>query len=375
MKPDAILVDTSVFDRNGRQLERGLLKQLEQFKGSAALLVLPDIVLEELKLHLLDDTRAATDAMEKAIRDSRRNQTAPSALLDKLDDAAKERSPEMIVEERIRRFLERTGAVVIRAAEYLDLKTLVDRYFAATPPFSATGKKKHEFPDAIILLSAEEWAKREGKKVIAVSGDGDWTAFCEKSETLEHVPDLSKALERFHPLLVLEQMLSSMSTQIALDSSPIRAAVATALTAFVEELHPEPDADSVFILDAEYVETSLDSFSFEHEETGTVPLRLLDQGEDWVVVEVRVSVTYDAEAHFGLSVRDSVDNDYVSMGSARKAVQDTFETRAILQLSGVHTASAADLEVEEVEILDRPRYLNFGTVHPDWSQDDFEESN
>ncbi len=49
---DAILIDTSIYERNGLKLDKGLLKALYQFKRSPIDLLLPDVIYNELKDHL-----------------------------------------------------------------------------------------------------------------------------------------------------------------------------------------------------------------------------------------------------------------------------------------------------------------------------------
>ncbi|EOV8088556.1 PIN domain-containing protein [Providencia rettgeri] len=52
-KYNALCVDTSIFINHGLTLNKGLLKRLDQFKDSNIELVIPDIIIEELKKHLL----------------------------------------------------------------------------------------------------------------------------------------------------------------------------------------------------------------------------------------------------------------------------------------------------------------------------------
>lgn len=58
---------------------------------------------------------------------------------------------------------------------YPDPAIIFDKYFAAEPPFSATGKKKNEFPDAFIIEAAQQYLTEHPNEVLlVVSRDGDW---------------------------------------------------------------------------------------------------------------------------------------------------------------------------------------------------------
>lgn len=58
---------------------------------------------------------------------------------------------------------------------YPDPAIIFDKYFAAEPPFSATGKKKNEFPDAFIIEAAQQYFTEHPNEVLlVVSRDGNW---------------------------------------------------------------------------------------------------------------------------------------------------------------------------------------------------------
>lgn len=58
---------------------------------------------------------------------------------------------------------------------YPDPAIIFDKYFAAAPPFSATGKKKNEFPDAFVIEAAQQYLMEHPNEVLlVVSKDGDW---------------------------------------------------------------------------------------------------------------------------------------------------------------------------------------------------------
>lgn len=57
-----------------------------------------------------------------------------------------------------------------------DLIDIVTKYFQQSKPFGQ-GKKKHEFPDAIVLSAIEHWCKTSGEKIYMISGDSDMNEF------------------------------------------------------------------------------------------------------------------------------------------------------------------------------------------------------
>jgi len=94
------------------------------------------------------------------------------------------REVQEIVTERFNQFVETTSLEVVEAQSYLIVSDLIQKYFQSEPPFSETGNKKNEFPDAIALISLETWASKNKTKVIVVTSDNDWRNFCQSSDKL-----------------------------------------------------------------------------------------------------------------------------------------------------------------------------------------------
>jgi hypothetical protein len=67
-----------------------------------------------------------------------------------------------IAQQRVTRFLQEIGAEIIRVTN-VRTSDVVDAYFQLAPPFSAAGKNKAEFPDAIALMSLERWEGQVSK--------------------------------------------------------------------------------------------------------------------------------------------------------------------------------------------------------------------
>ena len=89
-------------------------------------------------------------------------------------------------------------------------------YFNANPPFSATGNKKAEFPDAFILKGVIEYCKNNvNSTVLVISDDLDWTSTLEENEQIMKVDSFEKAMvllwEQLNDKSDLYQMLISQT--------------------------------------------------------------------------------------------------------------------------------------------------------------------
>ena len=95
---------------------------------------------------------------------------------------------------RFDRFLEMTGCEII-PANGADMDRLIKMYFDPSAPFETSKNKKNEFPDAIALITMEEWAKLNNKKLLAITKDQGWSDFAARSEWIFTEQDLAAGLE------------------------------------------------------------------------------------------------------------------------------------------------------------------------------------
>jgi hypothetical protein len=77
------------------------------------------------------------------------------------------------------------------------LPTVLDLYFEKRPPFGA-GKKKAEFPDALVLEALRAKAGINGESIYVISEDTDFAAACKECMHLEILPTLSHFLNCYN---------------------------------------------------------------------------------------------------------------------------------------------------------------------------------
>ncbi|NEQ78670.1 MAG: DUF4935 domain-containing protein, partial [Okeania sp. SIO2C9] len=194
----ALTLDTSIFDAQGLKLESGLLRQLEQFQDNSTRLILSEVVREEVLSHLTMKVKEAQKLIEKSLKQAKEHlRVEPQHLEDIKKLLCYERKAQEIASERFSQFVKLTSLEIVEAQDYVMVSDLIQRYFKAKPPFSETGKKKNEFPDAIALMSLERWANKNQTKIIVVTSDQDWKNFCQDSESLVAIDDFAESLGLF----------------------------------------------------------------------------------------------------------------------------------------------------------------------------------
>ncbi|HDL7758291.1 TPA: DUF4935 domain-containing protein [Yersinia enterocolitica] len=360
-KYTAILIDTSVFDRNGLKLESGLLGTLKQFKDIPTKFIVPDVIKSELKKHLEQKVKISKAALEKAIED------AGDQLFYKgseLNDAKRilidSHEIETVAEHRLNKFLEDTGAIVINTGDYVSVSQVLEKYFGNEPPFSESGKKKNEFPDAIILMAIEAWAKENGEYVYAISHDGDWPKYSAKTDYIDHHSDLGAALASFNKESAYLDFVSRLEIAV-LDNraDEFVREVEAYLEDEVASMFPNFDGDSAFYYEQDSCQLTFKTFSFDGG-----PFKIVDSGLNGIVIEAAVTIQYEAEGSFSLYQYDSIDKDNVFIDSVTEEVEGIFETNILITLAGTPAEMEEQLEVTAIELLSKINTIHFGYLEP-----------
>ncbi|MEJ0050577.1 MAG: PIN domain-containing protein [Methylovirgula sp.] len=175
-------------------------------------IVVSEIVIQEILQHLISKTIEAKGKFFKASKAAMFHKLIPftSAYFGDADP-----DPSKIARERLVSFLREIGAERI-SEQNASMTEIVQMYFSGRAPFALTGKKKAEFPDGIALLSLEQWARENGKEILAVSGDKGWAEYAEKSPCITVVSDLGIALSSLHQqataMATAQKLLSDIAT-------------------------------------------------------------------------------------------------------------------------------------------------------------------
>jgi hypothetical protein len=360
---DAILVDTSIFDGNGLRLESGLLGKLKQFAESPVELLMPDVIRNEIQTHLDKKIKVARNALEKSINDAGDHLFFDgSALNDAKKLIVDSKEVEGLAQSRLDQFVADTGALVIDCDDHVSVKELLVKYFQNQAPFSETGKKKNEFPDAIVLMAIERWAEKEDKKVLAVAKDKDWEAYCKASENIDYIEDFTEGLFKFNAATAPYALLDNLKTALEQGrAAQFLSRIESGLRSVLDGFTPDQEADSQF-----YWEPEGSNGWFKKFELYDYDFRVIDTDDDWVVIEVLANITVEAEGEFSLSIHDSIDRDYVSLGGVSVNTEAEFESEILITVFGDLNGDINKLDIDDVEIVEPIGSVDFGTLELDY---------
>jgi hypothetical protein len=357
----ALCLDTSVFDGHQLALEKGWLAQLDQFAESLVKFVQSEIVHFEVESHLAKKIKEARANIEQALKDASSDLLIIDAVIDKTKKALISDKTDMEVAlDRLHQFYERTQAEIV-PAKIADMDTVVDMYFNLKPPFEE--KKKAEFPDAIALVSLEKWAEQNKIKVLVVSHDTGWEQYCANSKWLDCLKDLKAALAHFQPHNKAEQLIEELKEELLKGddkNSPILNSITSSLEDSVANMQVNAEADSQFVLEEEYTEAIYVSHGYN------MDIDLVRVSGDSLVISLGADIECEVVGEYALLRRDSIDKDYVHLGSKKVLQKEEFSTDILLTLVGDFSKGLSGVDVEKVEMTTNKVSTDFGELDIDW---------
>lgn len=374
MSPDvniaygAITIDTSIFDSYGLRLKRNPLALLDQFKGKPVGLVLSDVVAQEVLSHLRKRNAEVADSIHKATKDASDfgfDDKAIAGIRLSLEDRSADESANV----QWREFIESNGGGILDSSQFVPIADLVAKYFAAEAPFSENGSKKNEFPDAIALLAIEGYAKSIGRKVIAVSKDGDWRRFAESSEWVDFEDDLPDALSHFQPQAAAYDFCGAFASDWAAGKF---AGVVRDIEAGIEQELEVPDinVEATAYLHWEVSDHRVELLGLSPRsgsESFDVSLMKIDQ-EGWDFA-VKLSIECNVHVEFLLSAYDHFDGDYVGVGRYSGSENVDVDAEVYVTMQGDLSGGDGSFEVVNVEVRVDEIYVDFGEIEPDFADE------
>ena len=367
MEYDLITIDTSVFDRNGLNLEGGMLAQMTQFKDGPTRLVLSEIVVREVSKHLVDKAKEAANSLAGAIKGAVKQKVASEDTGKQLSEIVKSFPLENeLVETRLNTFIEATRANVV-SADSIDIKDLIKCYFSSLPPFEETGKKKNEFPDAIILLSLEKWAETNQKKILAISHDKGWANFASNTEWIDVEEDLAAALERFqeHAPDASEFIVQFVAGLESGERPDMKEEIDSFVGLFISSLSIDAKANSSYYFELEdSPDLEYNGLQFRKSE-GTHDVKVVHAEQNQIVSKIGLSVPVKATANYLFEAHLS-EGEYLDLGNACYTTEADLSAEILVTLRGDILNCDGNFEITDIEMNYVEGVVDFGEINPNF---------
>ncbi|MCW0236295.1 MAG: PIN domain-containing protein [Ferrovibrio sp.] len=361
----AISLDTSIFDQRGRALEHGHLRLMSQFKTGNYRFVMPEVIEQELRHHMVkaaNESKAALDTAMKSICSAWNfpRQKREEVVADVLGDA----EPAAGVDTRMKAYSANTGFVQVGSKEFLDPTKMIEMYIGVQPPFEPTAKKKHEFPDAMALLSLEAYAEKNDTQILCVTTDGGWFAYAENSKAIYCIKDLGTALSLFPQNG--EWLAGEFAKRLEENELPeLAEEIESQARSYFEGAEIDVSASSSYMYE-EYVNNQVLN-GVELDYTSAI---LVDGDEETISIELTGTANVKVEVDFSFSTIDGIDKDEISLGSDEHRVETDLEFKVVVTIpKDVH----GKIEEFTVEVDHFDTSVDFGGVEPSFGWGDYDD--
>lgn len=360
MTYDVVTFDTQTVISNGYHFDGGLLGKLCVLRHDTVEVIVSDIVISEILTNLSSKTLGIMDKLANEIRKALDYGIISDTESGQLPD--RDQAP-FIAQRRLNEYLNRLNAETLTASG-VRVEDVMRLYFSVSPPFSS-GEKKAEFPDAVTLLSIENYAKEKNKKVLAISGDKDWKLFADKSAFIDVVDTISEALELLNSQSSVARVIAGKILD-EIDSSErfgLRYVLIKKLEAQMSSMYISAEASSYYGVESNFMEIELRDISF----VDVSNFKLVNSNADFtsIDVEVELEMEINATAYFSFFANDSTDGAEMNVGSAKKALEKSINANVIITI----TVDQGDGGIDFVDIVKYPSTIDFGQVEPDYTND------
>lgn len=195
LKTKNIFIDTQAFVSNNFFQSENLNRLAKYGKSGTVKIFITDITISEIKNNIKEDLLNAIDEINRF----KKNITSKAKILKNFESYKHYLDLPKIdfnlsfekIEDDLENFI-KDGNVRSIPIEHANLNDIVNRYCAHKPPFNE-GKKKYEFPDAIVLSAIDNWCKVENDKIYVISEDPDFKKY--ESTQILLIPNIKIILD------------------------------------------------------------------------------------------------------------------------------------------------------------------------------------
>lgn len=126
------------------------------------------------------------------------------------------------------------------------------------------------------------------------------------------------------------------------------------------------EASSSFYYEYDDVYATYHEHNFTTDKNGLVEVNIIRIDDESITLKVTAIVECVVHASFDFSVRDSIDKDYVGMGSSSCEIESSYKTDILVSLIGDFSEGIENIDADEIEVTETIRDADFGEVEPDW---------
>jgi hypothetical protein len=346
-------LDTNVFHRPDYNLQAATLRKLAIFYLHKIEVVFPEVIAGEIRTHMTGQLDTTAVNLNKALEEYTKKWRLD---FKKRDDAnalcGLGAKPDATVAQYWAEFLKQIAGTEFSPNGQVSVSELTDMYFAAAAPFETKTEKKHEFPDAIALLSLEAWAKNKKCLLLAVSADKGWQKYGESSACVAVIDDIHKV----YAIINRSAQSVAMAVVNALGQGKapkLDGQITDAIQSRLDDLDFEIEAESYLSIDSQPDSAVVGKVSYPANPS------VLEIEDEQITLAVLVTAAVEVSASFDLSVRDDGEDHHIDSTSETIIRDVEFEVVVTIPKEAQEDPDVLDLELSRGRLS-----FDFGYLEP-----------
>ena len=169
-----VFLDTNVFIKMKYNFLQGPLLRLKRYCDIGIIrLFTNDIVIHEVEKHICTDVNLACSQLRNNIKKFPYRSIFIKEKYQLLNIDFREEKWDDILTKDFHEFLKETKCYILKN-DRISINDIFTDYFSCTPPFEERTEKKHEFPDAVIIKSIQNYTKENKENMLIISEDQGW---------------------------------------------------------------------------------------------------------------------------------------------------------------------------------------------------------
>lgn len=315
-------LDTCIVQSEGYRFDQGALAKLPVVLTQPMKLILSAVVAGEIEKHRVEGVEGRANSALKALGSLSHISPELRDISESFKSIDVEGLERQRAQEEIADFVSKCGqGEILPVGSSGLLSKVFERYFSSAPPFSKVGKKKHEFPDAVALLSLEAYAERGDSSGLLISNDQDWIRYASSSARLYCLPSLDELLGLFEATTKFaDEAKRDLVSELSDPRSPLGRQLENAVMLHFDQSYWNVDAvyGAFPRLEVDVDETSLHDLSVD-----SSSVRIWDSDEDsgqWIA-KVDVSTHVDLQVKARAFFWDSTDREEFELGRVTQTVE------------------------------------------------------
>lgn len=356
-----VTVDTNIFYKIDFNFEHPDLKKL---KDKDRKIIFADVVYWEVIKHFLKEKlRQDMEKMVGSIKTLKKYPILPSDLVKSIERELECLDNIDLSKKVIDDFCQSYDIEIVEVSKLIDFDIILDMYTRGKAPFENNDKKSSEFQDGITLVGLEEWAKNNNCYIIAISGDKGWEAYAENSSNILKVYDnIPECLENI--LILIDNHTKEYLEELKLNALEFIHSNSSDFSSWVQD-YIEQFSMSIIANSPYYYDSDDEYITYIDHKINNDEVNIVDVKDDFFEIKLNVDVIFEANANFRFYVKDSIDKDYVFMGSSYEVIETENNIDLLIRfyLNGHN--------IQDLELINTPKFgdifeVDFDWVEPNW---------